>query len=71
MKSIKRVMSIALCLLTILTVVTAAPISVSAKEGDVVVVNGIEAHRGETLLVPACANKLDIEGEATLLTATV
>ncbi len=35
-------MSIALCLLTILTVVTAAPISVSAKEGDVVVVNGIE-----------------------------
>ena len=42
MKSIKRVMSIALCLLTILTVVTAAPISVSAKEGDVVVVNGIE-----------------------------
>ena len=43
---------------------------VMCLEGKVEV-NGIEAHRGETLLVPACANKLDIEGEATLLTATV
>ena len=36
-----------------------------------VTVNGIKARRGETLLVPACANTLDIQGRATLLTAVV
>ena len=36
-----------------------------------IMLNGIKARRGETLLVPASANVLDIEGNATLLTATV
>ncbi|MBR1789660.1 MAG: class I mannose-6-phosphate isomerase [Bacteroidaceae bacterium] len=34
-----------------------------------VIVNGIKASQGETLLVPACANALDVHGHATLLTA--
>lgn len=34
-------------------------------------VNGISAHQGETLLVPACNAALDIQGSATLLTTTV
>ena len=32
-------------------------------------VNGVEVHQGESLLVPACSNKLDIKGKATFLTA--
>ena len=34
-------------------------------------INGVEARQGETLLAPACNNVLDIQGTATLLTATV
>lgn len=34
-------------------------------------INGIEARRGETLLVPACQNILDIQGDAVLLTAVI
>lgn len=33
------------------------------------IVNGIKAYQGETLLVPACNNILNIQGKATLLTA--
>lgn len=36
-----------------------------------VTVNGVSAHQGESLLVPAKANALVIDGEGTLLTATV
>ena len=32
-------------------------------------VNGVEVRQGESLLVPACSNKLDITGKATFLTA--
>ena len=45
-------------------------IIVMCLEGEVRV-NGIQAKRGETLLVPACNNILDISGSATLLTATL
>ena len=43
---------------------------VMCLEGEATI-NGIHARRGETLLVPACDNRLDILGCATLLTATV
>ena len=43
---------------------------VMCLEGKVTV-NGIHAHQGETLLVPACANVMDITGQGTLLTATL
>lgn len=35
------------------------------------IVNGIKAHQGETLLVPACANTLSVQGNAALLTAFI
>lgn len=34
-------------------------------------VNDITVHQGETLLVPACANRMEVKGSATLLTATL
>lgn len=36
-----------------------------------VTINGISAHQGETLLVPACDSAFDVEGNAELLTAVV
>lgn len=36
-----------------------------------ITLNGIQARRGDTLLVPACDNVLNITGDATLLTATL
>lgn len=34
-------------------------------------INGVEAKQGDTLLIPACDNVLEMTGEATILTATV
>lgn len=34
-------------------------------------INGVDVHQGETILVPACENTLNIFGEATFLTATM
>lgn len=45
-------------------------IIVMCLKGEVIV-NGIKAQQGETLLVPASDNKLNITGNATLLTATL
>ena len=45
-------------------------VAVMCMEGEAIV-NGLKAKRGETLLVPACDNILNIQGDAVLLTATV
>lgn len=39
-------------------------------EGEVMV-NGVAAEKGDTLLVPACDNRLRVSGSATLLTVTM
>lgn len=35
------------------------------------IINGVSAKQGETLLIPACYNTLEISGNATILTATI